>query len=93
MTTWMDARVRWFRGSLEVQTAQSHAIMGTPCEVPVPRKITSMVQPQANAMAPAWQVCRAGDLLPPFKVMGGRVCSRLFPCRVLGSGTMNDQEK
>jgi hypothetical protein len=31
-------RVRWFRGSLEVQTAQSQPRTGTPVEVPVPRK-------------------------------------------------------
>ena len=30
-------RVRWFRGSVEVQTEQSQPIMGTPVEVPVPR--------------------------------------------------------
>jgi hypothetical protein len=43
MTTWIDARKRASRGSVEVHTAQSQAIMGTPWEVPVPRKITSMM--------------------------------------------------
>src|SRR6478736_402674 len=42
ISTWMQARVRLLRGSGEVHTAQSHAIIGTPCDVPVPRKITSM---------------------------------------------------
>jgi len=36
-------RVRWFRGSLEVQTGHSHPIMGTPLEVPLPRKISRRV--------------------------------------------------
>ncbi len=34
-------RDRASRGSSEWHTAQSHAIMGTPCEVPVPRKVIS----------------------------------------------------
>src|SRR4051812_24453282 len=38
----MEARVRLLRGSVEVHTAQSHAIIGTPCDVPVPKKMTSM---------------------------------------------------
>src|SRR4051812_38926632 len=38
----MLARVRWLRGSVEVHTAQRHAIIGTPCDVPVPMKITSI---------------------------------------------------
>src|SRR5271157_5105530 len=33
-------RVRWLRGSLEVQTEQSHPRTGTPVDVPVPRKIS-----------------------------------------------------
>ena len=35
-------RVRRSRGSTEVQTAQSHAIIGTPCEVPDPSTVTRM---------------------------------------------------
>ena len=35
----MDDRVRLSRGSADVQTAQSHPIIGTPCEVPVPRNV------------------------------------------------------
>jgi len=42
MTTCTDARVRLLRGSTELQTEQSHAIMGTPCDVPVPEEITSI---------------------------------------------------
>ena len=30
---------RLFLGSVELHTLQSHAITGTPCEVPVPRKV------------------------------------------------------
>src|SRR5271157_1709825 len=33
-------RVRWFRGSREVHTEQSHPRTGTPVDVPVPRKIS-----------------------------------------------------
>jgi hypothetical protein len=43
MTTWIDVLVRLLRGSAEVQTAQEQPIMGTPCDVPLPRTITSMV--------------------------------------------------
>ncbi len=42
MTTWMDVRVRLSRGSGDVQTGQPHPIIGTPCEVPLPRTITSI---------------------------------------------------
>src|SRR5208337_1147099 len=35
-------RVRWFRGSREVQTEQSHPRTGTPVDVPVPRKISRL---------------------------------------------------
>ena len=33
-------RVRWSRGSVERQTAQSQPIWGTPNDVPVPRKVS-----------------------------------------------------
>ena len=42
ITTWMLQRVRWLRGSAEVQTGHLQAIIGTPCEVPEPRMMTSM---------------------------------------------------
>jgi hypothetical protein len=32
--------MRLSRGSVDLQTAQSHAIIGTPCDVPVPRNVT-----------------------------------------------------
>lgn len=35
-------RVRLSRGSVEVQVGQSHAMMGMPAEVPVPRKRSFM---------------------------------------------------
>jgi hypothetical protein len=35
----MDGRSRVSRGSVERHVAQSHPIMGTPWEVPVPRKV------------------------------------------------------
>lgn len=38
----METRVRLSRGSSEVQTGQSQAIMGIPCEVPVPSRVTFM---------------------------------------------------
>jgi hypothetical protein len=56
----MLARDRWLRGSGEAQTAHSQAIMGTPCDVPVPRKMISMVTPPPKllphplASAAAW---------------------------------------
>src|SRR6185295_11112562 len=39
----MDVRVRRLFGSVDVQTAQSQPIIGTPCDVPVPRKMTSIL--------------------------------------------------
>jgi hypothetical protein len=36
----MDGRSRRSRGSPDRQTAQAHPIIGTPAEVPVPRKVT-----------------------------------------------------
>ena len=35
----MDDRVRLSLGSFEAHTAQPHLGTGTPCEVPVPRKV------------------------------------------------------
>ena len=35
----MLARVRRSRGSVELHTGQSQAIMGIPCEVPEPRTV------------------------------------------------------
>jgi hypothetical protein len=48
----MEVRVRWLRGSDDVQTAHLHAIMGTPCDVPVPRKMISMVEPPRMSRIP-----------------------------------------
>jgi hypothetical protein len=39
----LDVPARRLRGSAEVQTGQSQAIIGTPCDVPEPRIMTSMV--------------------------------------------------
>ena len=39
-TTWIDARVRLFRGSSDRHTSQLQAITGTPWDVPVPRNVT-----------------------------------------------------
>src|SRR5688572_15077262 len=36
----IEGRVRRSWGSLDVQTAQAQPIIGTPCEVPVPRRVT-----------------------------------------------------
>src|SRR5262245_18093473 len=36
----MDGRIRRSRGSVERQTAHSQAIIGTPCDVPVPSSVT-----------------------------------------------------
>src|SRR5438445_8441262 len=36
----IDGRVRVSRGSDERQTAQSHPIIGMPCDVPVPSSVT-----------------------------------------------------
>jgi len=35
-----EQRNRLSCGSLEAHTAQGHAITGTPCDVPVPKKVT-----------------------------------------------------
>src|SRR3954447_3596831 len=36
----IDGRSRLSRGSVERQTGHSHAMTGTPCDVPVPRNVT-----------------------------------------------------
>ena len=41
VSTKMDGRSRVSRGSAERQVAQSQPIIGTPCDVPVPRKVIS----------------------------------------------------
>ena len=46
----MLGRVRWFRGSGEVQTEHSHPIMGTPVEVPDPRKTSRRVGAPADSL-------------------------------------------
>lgn len=38
MTTWIEQRVRQLRGFAKSQPPSGCAIMGTPCEVPVPKK-------------------------------------------------------
>src|SRR5579862_5748863 len=38
----MDGRMRLSCGSVERHTAQSQAIAGTPCDVPVPSRVTRM---------------------------------------------------
>jgi len=38
-STKMDGRSRLSRGSVDRQTAQSHPIIGTPADVPLPRKV------------------------------------------------------
>jgi len=45
-----EARVRRFRGSSDRQTGQSQATIGTPYEVPVPRKSTCMACLQKNRL-------------------------------------------
>jgi len=35
----IEGRVRLSRGSSEAQTAQRQPMIGTPCDVPVPRKV------------------------------------------------------
>jgi hypothetical protein len=48
----MQQRIRWSRGSADVQTSQWQAIIGTPCDVPVPMKMTSIVFPLRNRLKP-----------------------------------------
>lgn len=45
-----DERRRLSQGSPEAQTRQSQAITGTPCEVPVPRKVILSVNLGAQLM-------------------------------------------
>src|SRR5688572_33226165 len=54
-----DARYRWFRGFSDRQTGQSHPIIGTPTEVPVPRK-TKVRSPVMESGLPNG---RGGELL------------------------------
>lgn len=44
VSTMADVRSRLSRGSVERQTAHRHPMTGTPCEVPVPRKVSFMRQ-------------------------------------------------
>jgi hypothetical protein len=37
----MDGRLRWSRGSVERHVPQRQPIIGTPCDVPVPRNLTA----------------------------------------------------
>jgi len=39
VATSTDVRIRRSLGSVDLQTAQSHPIIGTPCDVPVPRNV------------------------------------------------------
>jgi len=60
MTTWIDVLVLLLRGSAEVQTAQEQPIIGTPCDVPLPRTITSMVSGGDDwAIAVSWHQKKA----------------------------------
>src|SRR5882724_2364765 len=87
ITTWMDARVRLLRGSADVQTAHLQAIIGTPWEVPVPRKTTSMADRETHR-GTGFQLAVRGDqmerrtLLSAFRNATGR--------RVSISGPRND---
>jgi hypothetical protein len=54
MTTWIEVLVLLLRGSADVQTAQEQPIIGTPCDVPLPRTITSMFWGHDWAIAASW---------------------------------------
>ncbi len=71
-----EGRVRRSRGSLEWQTAQSHPIVGTPIEVPLPSTVT----------VPFFTCGRLLARREPSASPGGRSCSR-FPCRSSEAGT------
>ena len=43
VSTKIDGRRRLSRGSVERHTAQSQPIIGTPCDVPVPRNVISQL--------------------------------------------------
>src|SRR4051812_46465913 len=45
-----ETRSRWSRGSFEVQVSHSHAIEGTPVEVPVPKKV-SRISPKSKVQS------------------------------------------
>ena len=47
----IDGRVRRSRGSVDRQTAQSQPIIGTPCDVPVPRTVTLRLNDPLSAAA------------------------------------------
>lgn len=51
----MEGRVRWLRASVLAQTAQSQAIIGTPAEVPEPRKVTVISGDTANLRSSRFQ--------------------------------------
>ena len=50
----IDGRSRVSRGSEERQVAQSQPIIGTPCEVPVPRKV---MRTRYGVMMRFWSPC------------------------------------
>ena len=49
-----DGRVRQSRGSVDRHTSQSQPIIGTPCEVPVPRKV---MRTRYGVMMRFWSPC------------------------------------
>ena len=75
ITTWTEARVRLSRGSVEEQTAQSQPIIGTPCDVPVPRKMTSMAKTHGRRATLNVQRLTLKD------EVGGRPTRRVGPTR------------
>src|SRR5215471_18777950 len=75
----MEGRVRRSRGSLEWQTAQSHPIIGTPWDVPVPRRvILRFNDPLAAALrldVPEAQLVEY--LLEDLALLGRQIAARL----------------
>src|SRR3989441_12676177 len=58
----MEERSRWSRGSGEWQTSQSQPIIGTPCEVPVPRKVRQSSELRVESRE--FKTCSGRDLSP-----------------------------
>src|SRR5438034_5032182 len=76
----IDGRVRRSRGSVDRQTAQSHPIIGTPCDVPVP---SSVILRLNDASAAVLRLDEAHPelvehFLEDLPFFGGQVAARFF---------------
>ncbi len=80
-------RVRWFFGSVERQTAQSHPKAGTPVEVPVPRKRSRRVPVRAedrsgNGLVRGFSKGGRSEAQPTESLCPAKGCASVVPSAV-----------